>query len=158
MAFIALANVLNRSLPLSFYAFDAGAKSSAYNLLLQTLSVKSPNLHDHIVKLPDHDPEYYLGDIFTSLFTTHLSLDEAARLWDVYVFESDTVLVRAGVALLCQSEMGLLGTKSMQEVKAVLDGRIPTISDSSEPNEPRAVSKTGEENRWMQAVREAGKA
>ena len=75
-AFIALANVLNRSLPLSFYASDDGAKSSAYNLLLQTLSHKSANLHQHLVQLPDHDPERYLGDIFTGLFTSHLALDK----------------------------------------------------------------------------------
>ncbi|KAH8900949.1 hypothetical protein GQ53DRAFT_133600 [Thozetella sp. PMI_491] len=154
-AFIALANMLNRSLPLSFYAFDAGAKASAYNLLLQTLATKSPKLHDHIVKLPDHDPEYYLGDVFTSLFTTHLALDEAARLWDVYVFEGDGILVRAGVAFLCQREMALLGTRSMEELKAVIYG---VSANTSELKEQRVVTKTGEEDRWMQAVREAGKA
>lgn len=152
-AFIALANVLNRPLPLSFYAADAGAKHSAYNLLLHTLSQKCPNLHEHLGKLPDHDADLYLSDIFTGLFTRHLALDEATRLWDVYVFEGDSLLVRAGVALLAQKEMALLGTKSVAEVQAVL-GTAPDSSAKS----PRVMGGNGEEERWIKAVREAGKA
>ncbi|KAK3940898.1 hypothetical protein QBC46DRAFT_259834 [Diplogelasinospora grovesii] len=151
-AFVALANILNRPLPLSFYACDVGAKSTAYNLLLQTLAQKSSNLHDHLTQLPDHDPEVYLGDVFTSLFTGHLALDEAARLFDVYVFEGDAVLVRAAVALLTEKEMSLLGTKTVAEVKAILD----YTSDGAKKQ--RVVVGNGEEDRWMRAVRGAGKA
>jgi hypothetical protein len=150
-AFIALANVLNRPLPLSFYVSDAGAKNSAYNLLLHTLAQKSPNLHEHLTNLPDHDANLYLNDVFTGLFTRHLALDEATRLWDVFVFEGDTLLVRAGVALLLQKEMILLGTKSVVEVQAIL-GTTPEGAKT-----PRVVGGNGEEERWMQAVREAGK-
>lgn len=153
-AFISLANLLNRPLPLSFYASDAGAKASAYNLLLQTLSHKSTELHDHLVKLPEHDADLYLGDIFTSLLTGHLALDEATRLWDVYVFEGDAVLVRAGVAFLLRKEMHLLGTKSIEEVRAVL----VDSSSKQEESTQRVVTRQGEEDRWMRAVREAGKA
>ncbi|KAB5522157.1 hypothetical protein GE09DRAFT_977492 [Coniochaeta sp. 2T2.1] len=150
-AFISLANILNRPLPLSFYVSDAGAKSSAYNLLLQTLSHKSASLHQHLLNLPDHDPDVYLADCFTSLFTSHLALDEAARLWDVYVFEGDAILVRAGVAMLVQKEMALLGAQSMDEVRAVLE-------KDTEEGEKKVVGKNGAEERWIRAVREAGKA
>ncbi|KAK4192370.1 hypothetical protein QBC35DRAFT_247788 [Podospora australis] len=153
-AFIALANVLNRSLPLSFYACDAGAKTSAYNLLLQTLALKSPALHEHLLQLPDHSPDLYLADIFTGLFTRQLALDEATRLWDVYVFEGDAVLIRAAVALLTRNEMALLGTKTTAEVHAILN---PT-SSSGDVKPPPVVGGGGEEERWMRAVREAGKA
>ncbi|KAI7774715.1 tbc1 domain family member 14 [Diaporthe eres] len=145
-AFIALANILNRSLPLSFYSDDQGAKSSAYNLLLQTLTTKSPTLHAHLTALADHDADAYLGDIFTSLFTGHVALDEAARLWDVYVFEGDSVLVRAGVAVLLEHEMALLSTKNMDEVKTAICGK-----------KQKLVGKPGDEDRWMKSVREAGK-
>jgi hypothetical protein len=151
-AFIALANVLNRPLPLSFYLSDAGAKSSAYNLLLHNLSQKSPILHEHLTHLPDPDPDLYLNDVFTGLFTRHLALDAATRLWDVYVFEGDALLVRAGVALLLQKEMALLGTKSIAEVRTAL-GTAPGGGNS-----PRVVGGSDEEERWMKAVREAGKA
>ena len=152
-AFVALANVLNRSLPLSFYASDAGAKSSAYNLLLQTLSHKSSSLHDHLVQLPDHDPDFYLNSVFTSLFTSQLALDEATRLWDVYVFEGDAVLIRAGVAFLMRKEMSLLGTKSLVEVKEILGATL----DGTKPA-TQVLGENAEEERWMKAVRDAGKA
>lgn len=154
-AFVALANVLNRPLALSFYVSDPGAKVSAYNLLLQTLSHKSPTLHDHLVRLPGHDPDFYLNEIFTSLFTDHLALDEAARLWDVYVFEGDSILVRAGVALLVDKEIALLNANCMTEVKTLLESN--SRSSSSEKRKP-VVAGNGEEDRWMLAVREAGKA
>jgi len=148
--------VLNRGLPLSFHSCDAGAKSSAYNLLLQTLATKSKKLHDHLVHLPpaashheDHhvdNTDLYMRDIFTSLFTNQLALDEASRLWDVYVFEGDAVLVRAGVAVLLEHEMALLGTKSVEEVVAVVKSK-----------KQKLVGKPGDEERWMKMVREAGK-
>ncbi|KAK4175798.1 hypothetical protein QBC36DRAFT_19018 [Triangularia setosa] len=150
-AFIALANVLNRGLPLSFYASDAGAKSSAYNLLLQTLSQKAPNLCDHLTNLPDHDPDSYLSEIFTSLFTRQLALDEATRLWDVYVFEGDAIMIRAGVACLLRNEMTLLSAKNMADVQAALNL-------TSDQKAPRVVGGNGEEERWMRAVKDAGKA
>jgi len=153
-AFIALANILNRPLPLSFYASDAGAKNSAYNLVLHTLSQKSPNLHQHLTNMPDHNADLLFEPIFTGLFTRHLALDEATRLWDVYVFEGDALLVRAGVALLLQKEMALLGPRSVADVQAVLGAVTP----EGEAKSPRAVGASGEEERWIQAVREAGKA
>lgn len=133
-------------MPLSFYSEDAGAKSSAYNLLLQTLAAKSRQLHDHLVGLAQHDPDAYLVDIFTSLFTSQLALDEASRLWDVYVFEGDAVLVRAGVAVLLEHEMALLGTKTIGEVQKVIKGR-----------KGKPVGRPGDEERWMNTLREAGK-
>ena len=149
---MALANVLNRPLPLSFYTADPGAKASAYNLLLQTLSKKSSALHDHITRLPGHDPDLYLDGVFTSLFTSHLALDQAARLWDVYVFEGDALLVRAGVAFLLRREMQLLGARSVEEVAAAVEGHRHGMEMA-----PSAVARHGEEDAWMRSVREAGK-
>jgi hypothetical protein len=145
MAVIALANVLNRPLPLSFYASDSGAKASAYNLLLQTLSTKAPQLHKHLTSSElSLDPEDYLSSVFTALFTQNLSLDECTRLWDVYVFEGDAVLVRAAIALLMQREGPLLAAASAADILKVLaEGGQRTMH--------------GREEDWMQRVREAGK-
>lgn len=114
--------------------------------MLQTLASKSPKLHAHLTGLPEHHADAYLGEIFTSLFTSQLALDEASRLWDVYVFEGDSILVRAGVAVLLDHEMELLGTKSIEEVQKTISGK-----------KQRLVGKNGDENRWMKMVREAGK-
>ncbi|OAA61750.1 tbc domain protein [Niveomyces insectorum RCEF 264] len=152
-AFVALANLLNRPLPLSFYAADPGAKASAYNLLFQMLAQKAPALHSHLTNLPDHDPDVYFNSVFTSLFTSHLALDQVARLWDVYVFEGDAVLVRAGVAFLMEREAALFGTRNLQEVRVALDG-----NDGGLEKRQAIVAQLGEEDRWIKAVRDAGKA
>ncbi|CAK7272872.1 hypothetical protein SEPCBS119000_005350 [Sporothrix epigloea] len=152
-AFVALANMLNRPLPLSFHAADPGAKASAYNLVLQMLSPKSAILADHLLGMDGHDPDVYLNSVFTSLFTDRLALDQAARLLDVYVFEGDAVLIRAGVALLLDKEATLLGTQNAFEVDKALCHKS---RDGDKNNTQSVVAKTGEEDRWMQAVREAG--
>lgn len=152
-AFIALANVLNRPLPLSFFTADEAAQASAYNLVMQTLSHKSQPLYEHLTKtVQDVAPELYLNDMFLSLFTGQLAIDEAARLWDVYVFEGDALLVRAAVALLLSREMALLGSKTAEEVLEVM-ARSNVNSGST-----RAVGEVGAEDRFMAAVRTAGKA
>ncbi|KAH8736171.1 hypothetical protein BGZ61DRAFT_340206 [Ilyonectria robusta] len=152
-AFISLSNVLNRPLPLSFYAADPGAQSSACNLVLQTLALKSPTLHHHLTMNVDPATlEAYLRDIFTSMFTAQLAIDEAARLWDVYVFEGDGLMVRAAVAFLLSREMTLLGTKNSGEVKAVLSVQNASVRSA------RPAGEVGAEDRFMISVREAGKA
>ncbi|KAI9158016.1 TBC domain-containing protein [Paramyrothecium foliicola] len=148
--FISLANLLNRPLPLSFYTSDLTAQGSAYNLVLQTLGQKSPTLHQHLTKkVEDADPEVYLSNLFMTLFTGQLAVDEAARLLDVYVFEGDAILVRAAVAYLLSREMSLLGTKTIDEVVSVMTSG----SDRAAP----ATSGMGAEDRFMNSVREAGK-
>lgn len=114
--------------------------------MLQTLATKSTKLHAHLTALPGHDADRYMCEIFTSLFTNQLALDEASRLWDVYVFEGDAVLIRAGVAALLDREMVLLGTKSIEEAVSAIRNK-----------KQRLVGKPGDEQRWMQMVREAGK-
>ncbi|RFU80519.1 tbc1 domain-containingfamily member 14 [Trichoderma arundinaceum] len=150
--FIALANVLNRPLPLSFYTYDRGAQASAYNLVFETLKAKSSSLYEHLTKtVKGVQLDHYLANIFTNLFTGHLAIDEAARLWDVYVFEGDTLLVRAVVALLLSREMDLLVSKTAEEVKTVLAKTTAGASST------RALSEVGAEDRFIQSVRDIGK-
>ncbi|KAF5976708.1 hypothetical protein FBULB1_6842 [Fusarium bulbicola] len=152
-AFVALANVLNRPLPLSFYTGDPGAQASAFNLIMQTLSLKSAPLHAHVSKkIPTAELERSFSGILTAIFTQHLAIDEAARLWDVYVFEGDALLIRAAVALLLSREMTLLGAKTAEEVKTILDGRNAKVSSA------RVAGEVGAEDKFMMSVREAGKA
>ncbi|KAI8950536.1 hypothetical protein F4801DRAFT_344160 [Xylaria longipes] len=128
--FIALANVLNRSLPLSFYAGDQGARSSVYQLASQTLAARSPQLHRHLgdPNTMGHDWDMRLNDIFVSLFTRQLSLDDCTRLWDVYVFEGDRILIHAAVALLLEKEIPLLSAQSPVEFQQVLESDLkPTL-------------------------------
>jgi len=140
-SFSALSNLLNRPLPLSFHTSDPGATDRAYSLLSSTLALKSPRLAQHLASL-SLDPNVYLQDLFTGLFTETLSLDNATRLWDVMVFEGDAVLVRAAVAFLTLVEGKLFGAESEADVcRIVKDGLCDVDEDD-----------------WMAAVRGAGKA
>ncbi|KAI1288577.1 hypothetical protein F5Y03DRAFT_389149 [Xylaria venustula] len=123
-AFIALANVLNRPLPLSFFSGDHGARSSVYQLVNQKLAAKAPQLHKHVGDSAAFGPDFdlCLNEMFMTLFTRHLSLDDCTRLWDVYVFEGDRVLIHAAVALLLENEISLLSTKSVVNLQNVLEG------------------------------------
>ena len=149
-AFVTLANLMNRPLPLSFASQDPAAKASVYNLVLQTLGRKSEALHFHLTNtLRDIDPDTYLCDVFRSLFTAHLGIDEAARLWDVYVFEGDAVFVRAAVALLLEREMALLSVKTAEEI-------VDILRREGQGARKKAVGEAGIEDRWMDAVQDAG--
>lgn len=120
---------------------------------MQTLSVKAPRLHEHLTKdIAEGDADFYLGNFFMGLGTTHLAMDEAARLWDVYVFEGDAVLVRAAVATLMRHEMALLGAKSAGEAKKLVE------SGANKDGRKAVVGDDGAEDQWMRSVREAGKA
>lgn len=161
-AFVALANVLNRPLPLSFLTSDQGAQSSVYNLVMQTVGQKSRALHEHLTRtVQEAEPELYLGHMFTTLFTGYLALDEATRLWDVYVFEGDGLLVQAAVAVLLSREMALLGSKTGDEVKAVLLSSSSAAA-AAEPGHGEGGGGPGggveTEEGFMRAVREAGRA
>jgi hypothetical protein len=120
---------------------------------MQTLSLKSAPLHAHLTKkIQTADLEQSLSGVFTAIFTQHLAIDEAARLWDVYVFEGDALLIRAAVALLLSREMTLLGAKTADEVKAILGERNAKVSAA------RVAGEVGAEDKFMMSVREAGKA
>lgn len=83
--------------------------------------------------------------MFTALFTQHLSLDGCTRLWDVYVFEGDALLVRAAIALLIEREGALLAATTHSDVlKALAEDGQKTVR--------------GREDEWMVRVRDAGKA
>ncbi|CAI4216071.1 unnamed protein product [Parascedosporium putredinis] len=149
-----IAALLLLNLPNATDTFIALANTSAYNLVLQTVRDKSDGLHRHLTTqlAGEPDPDAFLGDVFTALFTTALAIDEAARLWDVYVFEGDAVLIRAAVALLLWEEGPLLAAREAADVRAVLAG------SGAGAREKKALAEVGAEDRWMQAVREAGKA
>ncbi len=77
--------------------------------------------------------------MFRTLFTAGLSIDLVSRVWDVLVFEGDTVCIRTAVAVLHRLEARLYGTRD--EVLTVLNG----------------AWDVGGEDEFMAAVRSAGK-
>lgn len=77
--------------------------------------------------------------MFLTLFAGGLEIDLLSRVWDVLVFEGDTVCIRAAVAVLARLEGRLYGER--EDVLRVVRGRW----------------EVGGEEAFMGAVRAAGK-
>ncbi|KAI9832403.1 MAG: hypothetical protein M1819_004391 [Sarea resinae] len=142
-SFITLANLLNRPVPLAFLTNDPGAINRVYNLTSRALQYKFPSLSNHLsvdLRLP---PETYLEPLFRSVFTRNISLDISTRIWDVYVFEGDSFLMRTAVGILGKLEGRLYGSR--EEVLAVLGWDNKETFD------------LGSEDEFLTWVRSAGK-
>lgn len=143
-AFVLLANLLNRPLPLAFLVHDQIAMSKAYDLTLQTLKYKFPRLHAHLTSEGlGLKAEEFLDPVFRCLFAYNLPLGHVGRVWDVYVFEGDKALIRAAVGVLGKLEGKLYGSK--EEVL----GLIGWMNENK--------WEVGNEEEFIEAVREAGK-
>lgn len=146
-SFIALANLLNRPLPLAYLVQDRAAIDRWQDHVLSTLKYKLPALHDHLLNpatgIAVHE---WLKPMFSTLLVHHLDIDTASRIWDVYVFEGDKVLVRAVVGILSRLESKLYGSRD--EVLALLGWGDRDASEKW---------TLGSEEEVMKAIREAGK-
>ncbi|KAF1824380.1 RabGAP/TBC [Dissoconium aciculare CBS 342.82] len=143
-AFVVLANMLNRPLPLAFLVHDPVAMARTHELVLSTLRYKFPSLHDHLTSSAlGLQPDEYLDPLFRCLFAYNLPSSHVARIWDLYAFEGDRALIRAAVAVLGCLESKLYGSK--EEVLNVISWRCEAAWD------------LGDEEVFVKAVREAGK-
>lgn len=161
-AFIALANILNRPLPLAFYTQDESAISRAYALFLKAFQYKLPSLFAHIHRNLTIPPVAYLEPMWMTLFALHCPPDITNRLWDVYAFEGDAFLVRTAIAVLSALESKLYGSR--EEVMAVLGWSATARWDLGAAmgmvvGEGEAVGEKAEtvEEAFMKLVRAAGK-
>lgn len=124
-AFVLLANLLNRPLPLAFLVHDTGAMGKAYELTMSTLRYKFPRLAGHLEGIMG--VEEFLDPMFRCLFTYHLPITIVSRIWDVVVFEGDKALIRAAVGCLGRLEGRLYGGR--EEVLGVLGWRNEGVWD-----------------------------
>ena len=114
-AFITLANLLNRPLPLSFLVNDPNAIHAAYSTTLHALHKKSPALATRLESLRV-EPRDYLYHMFSSLFCSRLGVEHAARIMDIYTIESDKIPPRVAIAILLVLESSCMeGDKSAVE-------------------------------------------
>ena len=143
-AFVVLANLLNRPLPMAFLVHDKAGMNAAYELVLSTLKYKCTKLHSHLTcSATDLKPEEYLDPLFRCLFGHNMGPEHVSRIWDIYVFEGDKALIRAAVAVLGRLESKLYGSK--EEVLNLLSWRNDKTWD------------LGTEEEFIKAVRDAGK-
>jgi hypothetical protein len=104
-----LSNLLNQPVPAAFHTgADPATVAGTYQRTLAVLALKQPLLHTHLTQRLRLAPAAFLEPLFRYLFLQTLPLDYASRVWDVFVFEGSTVLVRAAVAVLARLEPALL--------------------------------------------------
>ncbi|KAI5820811.1 rab-GTPase-TBC domain-containing protein [Pyronema omphalodes] len=108
-AFISIANMLNRPLPLSFFTRDNGAISRFYTSFLKMFHYKLPSLYRHIHQNLRIDPSQYVEPMFLTLFALQCPPDITSRIWDIYAFEGDEFLIRTAVAIMTILESKLYG-------------------------------------------------
>jgi Rab-GTPase-TBC domain len=62
------------------------------------------SLHAYFTNKLRLHPSAYLDRMLRSLFAMHMPLELLSRVWDIYAFEGDIILLRAAVAVLWQLE------------------------------------------------------
>lgn len=77
--------------------------------------------------------------MFQTLFACGLEIDVLSRVWDVLVFEGDTVCIRTAVAVLSALEGKLYGERG--EVGRVLRGRWDVDGEEGFMGRVRAAGK-----------------
>ena len=163
-AFLLLANLLNRPLPLSFLTSDPSGMHKTHALILNLLEHKIPRLFGHL--FGDEGlgltPEEILDPMVRTMFgegscssfglrntgvkkqtVVHngLPLSHLQRLLDVLVFDGDAFFIRACVGILAALEHRLYGGKA--EVCGLLGwGRATALREEQLRQE---MSKDGEE-------------
>ncbi|OJJ02523.1 hypothetical protein ASPVEDRAFT_29097 [Aspergillus versicolor CBS 583.65] len=180
-AFCAMANALNRPLPVAFMTMDRGAVGRTYSLASTTLRYKFPRLATHLYETLRLSDEEIFENMFRSLLTNGLDLERLSRVWDCWVFEGDRIMIRAAVAILGCLQTQLFGftkpdDQSRLAAKNILSwgphdvGARPKERRSA-PAAPVAgfggglasagdywiLSSAGDEDGFMTEMREAGK-
>ncbi|KAJ5577952.1 uncharacterized protein N7459_006916 [Penicillium hispanicum] len=184
-AFLAMANALNRPLPVAFLTWDRGAMTRTYSLASETLRYKFSRLSSHLRETLRLSDEEIWEPIFRSLLTNGLDLERISRVWDCWVFEGDRIMIRAAVAVLGCLQPQLLSfhqpdDQSRISVRNILGwGPRHLGANTQKPKErhsaPAAagfgggqisnpgvadywvLTAAGNEDGFMSAVREAGK-
>jgi Rab-GTPase-TBC domain len=64
-------------------------------------------LHAYFTDTLQLHPSAYLDRFVRSIFALYMPLDILARVWDIFVFEGDKILLCTTVAVLAHFEMGL---------------------------------------------------
>jgi len=103
--FVVLGNALHRGLPLAFLGGDLTSTTRTFNHAVSTLAIKFPRIHEYLFGSIEQGglglaPEQVFEPMFRTLFSNGLDVDRLCRVWDMWVFEGDKILVHTAVALV----------------------------------------------------------
>ncbi|OLL26840.1 TBC domain-containing protein [Neolecta irregularis DAH-3] len=112
LAFIALANILNRPIPLALLTCDTLAIENFSRIFSNRFQKKLPKLYCHLHIALELPVQLYLEPIVLSLFAAHAPLGIVFRICDIYFFEGDRFLLRALLGVISKMEGLLYGDKA----------------------------------------------
>lgn len=183
-AFLAMANALNRPLPVAFLTWDRGAMARTYGLATETLRYKFPQLATHLLETLQLAEEEVWEPMFRSLLTNGLDLERLSRVWDCWVFEGDRIIIRAAIGVIGSLQTQLMSfhqpdDQSRLVVRDILGWGPRHIGASAQKPKERnsapaasgfggqvsspgvadywILTAAGNEDGFIAAVREAGK-
>ena len=162
-AFILLANCLNRPVPMAFQTDETATTSRVYNHAVSTLGIKFPRLHEYLFGSLEQGGLGFRGEevfeaMLRTIFSNGLDVDRLCRVWDIWIFEGDRVLVNAAVAILgsLQSELfdiqGDIDLKRRNIQEMLGWGPFNRLSQSGHWN----LHTVGDEEKFVDEMRLAG--
>lgn len=119
-AFWCLVAIVEHIMPENYYT-DLWMAQIDSMVVLDFVSTKLPNLHDHFVK---YDIELSLFAWFLTIFVDGASPSLYLRLWDCFLHEGEKVLFRVSLAILKTNEHELLRLKNSISVNNHLRSSI----------------------------------
>jgi hypothetical protein len=113
-AFWTLCMIIERLLPLDYYAFMVGILVDQ-GVFKKLVSKVLPNLWEVLVKYRV-DPNFFTVQWFVCLFAQNLELEVLDELWDNLFLHGSKILFKAGLAMLTLIEKNLLTCNDLGKV------------------------------------------
>lgn len=97
--FICLANIFNEAIFVTFYNFDIVKIKNYCSVHEDLLELYFPDIYKYFTQLKIKTDMYLINWIMT-LFTRSLSLEIAARIWDIYLCDGIITIFRVGLTII----------------------------------------------------------
>lgn len=109
-AFICFANLLHSCHFLPFFKGHVKELKFRINVFDDYFKKLLPELHHHF-QVIDVTTDLFLIDWMLSLFSKHLSLEIAARVWDCFMLDEEVFAIKVGIGILKYFENEFLKVK-----------------------------------------------
>jgi len=106
-AFIAFANIINRSCQMAFFMVDQPMMDAYFRTFDVLMEEQLPRLHHHFrSECLSHD--IYLIDWIFTIYSKSLPLDTACRVWDLFFRDGEEFLFRTALGILWMHQDALI--------------------------------------------------
>eukprot|EP01130_Rhizamoeba_saxonica_P010048 TRINITY_DN4110_c0_g1_i2.p1 TRINITY_DN4110_c0_g1~~TRINITY_DN4110_c0_g1_i2.p1 ORF type:complete len:314 (-),score=57.91 TRINITY_DN4110_c0_g1_i2:41-982(-) len=107
-AFQCICSIINKSTMLeSFYAMNMKMMNKYYVVIEEAIEEYLPRLHAHFQNL-GIIPGLFFLDWCLTVFSKSIPLDISSRIWDIFLIEGDSFIIRASIGILSVFEEHLI--------------------------------------------------